>query len=390
MFDFDTLVSREGTDSLKWDLKPGELPMWVADMDFVTAPAIRKTIENRIANGIFGYTIVPDAWAEAYTRWWQCRHGFEMQKDWLIFCTGAVPAISSMVRKLTTPNENVLLLTPVYNIFFNSIINNGCRPLECPLKLEGTDYSIDFAALEEGLANEQTTLMILCNPHNPVGRIWTRDELKKIGELCHKYHVTVISDELHCELVAPGEQYTPFAAVNDTCRSISVTCISPSKTFNLAGLQGAAVCVADPFLRHKVWRALNTDEVAEPNILACISAVVAFTEGKEWLEELRAILWRNRAYAVEQLKQHVPQAVCIPALATYLLWLDCRNITSDTEALAGFIRRETGLVVTEGDEYGLSGKGFLRINLACPMPRLKDGIARLCNGLNAFIAKGND
>lgn len=257
-----------------------------------------------------------------------------MEKDWLIFTTGVVPAISSMVRKLTTPNENVLILTPVYNIFFNSIVNNGCRVLECPLQYHAGAYAIDWDLLEKGLANPQTSLMIFCNPHNPVGKIWSLEEMARIGELCKKYGVTVISDEIHCELTKPGLEYVPFAAVSEVCRDISVTCISPSKAFNLAGLQGAAVGVPEPFLRHKVWRGLNTDEAAEPNVFACIAAIAAYEKGGEWLKELQCVLWANREYAEKELAEKVPAVKCVSAQATYLLWLDCQNVTKNTVALA--------------------------------------------------------
>ncbi len=384
IYDFDTPLDRTGTDSYKWDIRPGELPMWVADMDFETAPCVKEAVLRRAQNGAYGYTVVPDTWTEAYQNWWQRRHGLTIEKDWLIFATGVVPAISSIVRKLTTPNENVLLMTPVYNIFFNSTVNNGCRVLESPLKYENGVYSIDWADLEKGLSDPQTSLLILCNPHNPVGRIWTKEELAGIGDLCKKYHVTVVSDEIHCELTEPGLEYTPFAAVNDTCREISVTCVSPSKAFNIAGLQSAAVFAADEALRHKVWRGLNTDECAEPNIFACAAVTAALTEGEEWLEQLKDYLWKNREYAADYISRNIPGTYCVPAEATYLLWLDCTRITKETEKLAAFIREKTGLIITEGDEYGKAGQGFLRINLACARSVVEEGMRRLAEGFRLF------
>ena len=254
---FDEVIDRRNTGSLKWDVKENELPMWIAVMDFTAAPIIREAIMRRAAHGVFGYSIIPGEWYDAYVSWWKNRHGLNMEKEWLIFTTGIVPAISSIVRKLTTPAENVVVLTPVYNIFYNSILNNGRRVLPCDLIYENGEYSIDFSALEQALKDEQTTLMILCNPHNPIGKIWDRDTLMKIGELCKKYSVTVVSDEIHCDITAPGKMYTPFASVNETCRDISITCLAPTKAFNLAGLQTAAVAVADPVLRHRVWRGLH-------------------------------------------------------------------------------------------------------------------------------------
>ncbi|MDE7045685.1 MAG: aminotransferase class I/II-fold pyridoxal phosphate-dependent enzyme, partial [Acetatifactor sp.] len=280
MYNFDKMTDRRGVGSLKWDVPERELPMWVADMDFETAPEVSEAIRTRAEHGIFGYSVVTDDWYEAYIRWWKRRHGLAVEKDWLIFCTGVVPAISSAVRKLTTVGENVLVQTPVYNIFFNSIRNNGRNILESPLVYDGERYSIDFADLEDKLANPQTTLMLLCNPHNPVGKIWDRETLARIGELCARHHVLVLSDEIHCDLTDPGCEYVPFASVSEVCRDNSITCMAPTKTFNLAGMQTAAVMVPDPVIRHKLNRGLNTDEVAEPNAFAVGAAVAAFEKGE--------------------------------------------------------------------------------------------------------------
>ena len=380
-YDFDTPVNRRGTDSSKWNVAENELPMWIADMDFTAAPEIRAALQKRLDHGVFGYGEVPDRWYSAYIRWWEDRHSFRMERDWLVFCTGVVPAISSLVRKLTTPNENVLIQTPVYNIFFNSIVNNGCRALECPLTYEGSAYSVDFAALEAAMADPQTTLMILCNPHNPVGRIWDRDTLERIGGLALRHHVTVISDEIHCDLTAPGKAYIPFASVSDACRAVSVTCIAPTKAFNLAGLQTAAVCVPDPVLRHKAWRALNTDEVAEPNSFAVSAAVAAFENGAPWLDALRRYLWDNRETAASFIRAEIPGVFAVPADATYLMWIDISSLGADSRKIASRVRRETGLYVSAGAAYGKTGEHFLRLNLACPRSVLLDGLSRLKRGI---------
>ncbi len=384
-YDFDTLPERFGTGSLKWDeCSPGELPMWVADMDFPAAPEIRRAIEERAAHGVFGYNIIPDEWYAAYIGWWRGRHGFEMERDWLIFCTGVVPAISTCVRKLTTPAEKVLIQTPVYNIFFNSILNNGRVPLECPLARENGEYFIDFERLDAAMSDPQVSLMILCNPHNPVGRIWSRDELAKIGELAARHGVTVISDEIHCDLTDPGTEYVPFAGVSEDCRRVSVTCIAPTKAFNLAGLQTAAVCVPDPRLRHRVWRALNTDEVAEPNTFAVPAAVAAFEKGAEWLDGLREYIWQNKLRAVSRLGECLPEIAVTKSRATYLLWLDCSGITGDTGDLCGFIRAETGLYLSPGAQFGADGRYFIRLNLATSRARLDDGLERFIEGVKKY------
>lgn len=389
-YNFDKMTNRRGIASLKWDVAENELPMWVADMDFETAPEIIEAMRARLDNGTFGYSIIPQEWYEAYQGWWERRHNFRMEQDWLIFATGVVPAISSIIRKLTTPNENVLIQTPVYNIFFNSIINNGCRVLESPLIYSDRGYSIDFSDLEEKLSNPQTTLMILCNPHNPIGRIWDRETLAHIGQLCAKHHVTVISDEIHCDLTEPGKSYVPFASVSDICRDISITCIAPTKTFSIPGLQTAAVSVPNPVLRHKVWRGLNTDEVAEPNAFAMAATIAAFNEGEEWLKQACEYIWENRRSVTEYFEQKLPMIKVVPGDATYLLWLDCAGIldsdrgfhgVTDSVKLAEYIRKTSGLFLCDGMEYGEAGRYFLRMNIACPRERVLDGLARMKKSL---------
>ncbi len=381
-YDFDKVVNRRDTYSLKWDVKENELPMWVADMDFETAPEIINAIEKRAAHGVFGYTDVPKEWYQAICNWWEMRHHFQMQQDWLMFCTGVIPAISSIVRKLTTPNENVVIQTPVYNIFFNSIVNNGCRVLESPLVYENGLYRIDWEDLEEKLANPQTTLMILCNPQNPAGIIWDQETLEKIGDLCAKHHVTVIADEIHCDLTDPGKEYIPFASVSGNCRENIITCIAPTKTFNIAGLQTAAIMVPNPQLRYKVNRAINTDEVAEPNVFAVTAAIAAYQEGAEWLDELRAYIYENKQTVKQYIQEHIPEITVVDSEATYLLWLDCSKITQDTDIFLKKLRKETGLFLSLGSIYGGNGKCFARMNLACPRATVLDGLHRLEKGVH--------
>ncbi|WP_455720918.1 MalY/PatB family protein [Agathobacter sp.] len=377
MYDFDEVIDRRNTGSLKWDVAENELPMWVADMDFKTAPEIIDAISKRVAHGVFGYSIIPDEWNESYMSWWKRRHGLDIEKESLIFCTGVVPAISSTVRKLTTPGENVLIMTPVYNIFFNSIFNNGVNVLESPLAYENGRYFVDYDRLEKDLSDPQTSLMIFCNPHNPCGIIWTKEEIAKIGALCKKYNVTVISDEIHCDITAPGKSYVPFASVSKECADISITCIAPTKCFNMAGLQTAAVMVPNGFLRHKVWRALNTDEVAEPNAFAITAAIAAFDKGGPWLEELRGYLWENRKCVCDFVEKELPQIHIVDADATYLMWLDCSSLTDDSVAFTQMIREKTGLYISDGAEYGGNGRYFVRLNTACPRSVLKEGLKRL-------------
>ena len=290
MYDFDEPTDRRHSGSLKWDIADGELPMWVADMDFKTAPAISEAVMRRAAEGIYGYTVIPDEWYDSIIGWWGARHGLEIKREWLAFCTGVIPAISSAVKRITNVGDRVLLMTPVYDIFFHSVENAGRTVLECPLVYDGTAYSIDFDLMERLLSDPLTTMMILCNPHNPIGRIWSQKELELIGELCRRHGVTVLSDEIHCDLTDPGADYIPFASVSRECAQMSVTCIAASKAFNMAGLQSAAVMIPNEFLRNKVVRGLNSDEVAEPNCFAAIAAAAAFGKCGDWLDALRVYL----------------------------------------------------------------------------------------------------
>lgn len=372
-FDFDKIVDRKHTNSLKWDVKDGELPLWVADMDFETAPCVKNALEKRVSNGIFGYSIVPEELKNSYINWWNHQHGLEILPECIILCTGVVPAISSCVRKLTTPAEKVLVLTPCYNIFFNSIINNGRFPVECPLDYNGKEYSLNFSRLEKELSDPQVSLMILCNPQNPTGNIWKKEELAKIGELCKKYNVTVISDEIHCDIIRPGKKYVPFASASETCADISVSCVAPTKCFNIAGINSAAVIVKNPFLRHKVWRALNTDEIAEPNAFAVDATIAAFNHGKEWLDELNKYLFENRDYATERINSLNKGFNVVKSDSTYLLWVDLHQ---NGDEFAQKLREKTGLYINGGSEYGKCGENFVRINLACPKKILEDAMNR--------------
>lgn len=380
-FNFDEIVNRRNTNSYKWNVKENELPMWVADMDFKAAPCILEAMENRLNVGVFGYADLPDEWYEAYRYWWKTYHNFDIKKEWLVFTTGVIPAISTTVRKFTTPAEKVVVQPPVYNMFFNSIVNNGRVVLENPLKFDGANYEIDFSDLEEKLSDPLTTLFILCNPHNPVGKIWTKEELAKIGELCKKHHVMVLSDEIHCDLTAPDKEYVPFASASETCKEISITAIAPTKTFNIAGLQTAAVVAPNRGLRNRIWRALNTDEVAEPNAFAVDVAIAAFMHGREWNVALREYIQKNKDITENYLKEHLPKVKLISKDATYLLWLDVSEYSDDSKALADFIREKTGLFLSTGAIYRGNGNEFLRLNVACPKSTLEDGLARLKTAL---------
>ena len=384
IYDFDSITDRRSTYASKWDIGENELPMWIADMDYQLAPEIREALQRRLDNGIFGYTDIPDIWYEAYQNWWKTRHDFAIEKDWLIFTTGVIPAISSAVRKLTTPAENVLIQSPVYNIFYSTVRNQGRNVLENKLVYRNGQYDIDWEDLEQKLADKQTSLMLLCNPHNPVGKIWDLETLRRIGDLCEKYGVKVISDEIHCDVTDPGTSYVPFASASETCARISVTCLAPTKCFNMAGLHTAAVMAPDPFLRHKMWRCLNSDDIAEPNAFAIDAAVTAFNEGGAWLDAMRAYTCENKKRVREAVAAAFSDVKVIDSEATYLQWIDCSALTDDTTELTAFLRKETGLILSRGGQYGSGGEAFMRLNAACPRAILEDGISRLIRGIQAY------
>lgn len=377
-FDFDRPINRRGTNSLKWDtMTAGELPMWVADMDFAAAPCIAEALQKRLENGVFGYSIIPDDWYYSYMSWWRKRHGLEMRKDRLAFCTGVVPAISSAVRAFTSPAENVLVLTPVYNIFFNSIVNNGRNVLECPLERSWGEYKINFSDLEKKLSHPQTTMMILCNPQNPSGKVWERETLAKIGDLCKKHGVTVVSDEIHCDLTNPGVEYNPFAAASAVCRDISITCLAPTKAFNIAGIQTAAVYAENERLFNKINRAINTDEVAEPNCFAIDAAIAAFSHGAQWLDELRKYIYDNKNEVEMFIRKNIPSLSAEKSESTYLLWIDVSMLGMRSDLFAESVRKNTGLYLAAGTQYRGDGADFVRMNVACPRSVLQDGLERL-------------
>ena len=383
---FDEPTDRTAINAVKWDVAPGELPMWVADMDFKTAPAVQEALARRLSNGTFGYSDIPAAFGETVAAWWRDRHGVAFDPAHVIYTSGVVPALSSIVRSLTNVAEKVLVQPPVYNIFYNSIVNNGRRVLQNPLRYEDGRYSIDFDDLEAKLSDPLCTLMILCNPHNPTGNVWSRAELARIGELCANYHVTVASDEIHCEVVRPGLGHTPFAAASDTCRALSVTCASPSKAFNTAGLHSAYVVVDDPLLRHRVVRGLNTDEVAEPNSFAVEATMAAYTGGAAWLDGLQVYIQQNKDLAASFIACEVPGVYPVPSNATYLLWLDCSALLGERTAaeLVEHLRRETGLVLSDGAIYGAGGERCVRMNLGTQRARVEDGLARFARGCATF------
>ncbi len=385
MYDFDQIIERRHTDSFKWGIDDTVLPMWVADMDFAAPPEIIDAFSRRLNHPVFGYGRLPQEWGLAYQSWWKRRHSLEIETENLFFCAGIVPAISSLIRALSHPGDSIAMLTPVYNHFYDCIRNQNRKVCEIPLLFSGESYSIDKERLEKTLSSVRCPLMILCNPQNPTGTIWSADDLKTIGELCSRFGTIVLSDEIHCDLITPGQQYTPFAAASDTCRTISITCLAPTKTFNLAGLQTAALYVPNQDLQKKARSAIQKDELSMPNSFAAAAAIAAFTKGEGWLDELNIYLYENKCIVRDFLQKELPCVRMIWGDATYLLWLDCRLLNRDSRFLSHYLRREAGVYLMAGSEYGRGGEGFLRLNAACPKSLLSEGLTRFQNGIGSLI-----
>lgn len=377
-YNFDEIVPRRHTCSYKWDSLPDDrlLPLWVADMDFRTAPAVVKALEKRIRHGIFGYTYVPEAYYEAVVGWFARRHGWRIEKEWIMYTSGVVPALSAIIKALTEPGDGVVVQTPVYNCFFSSIRNNGCQMVANPLKYENQTYHIDFDDLERKTADPSVKLMLLCNPHNPAGRVWTREELLHVGDICRRNQVKVVADEIHCELVFPGHTYTPFASLGEEYLQNSITCLSPSKAFNLAGLQIANIVSCDEEVRKKINRAININEVCDVNPFGVTATIAAYNEGEDWLIQLLDYLKANYDYLCRFFHTYLPQISVTELEGTYLVWTDCRSLPFPSDTLQSRLRMETGLWLNSGTMYGEEGEGFLRWNIACPRTMLQDALIR--------------
>ena len=377
-YDFDEIIPRRHTNSYKWDgaTDSDVLPLWVADMDFRTAPAITEALKQRVEHGIFGYTRVPDEYYEAVTAWFKRRHGWDIRREWMIYTSGVVPAISAIIKALTGPGDKVLVQTPVYNCFFSSIRNNGCEVASSPLVYEDRTYRMDLEDLERKASDENTKVMLLCNPHNPAGRVWTREELTAVGEICIRHGVTVVSDEIHCELVYSGHRHIPFASISEDFLRHSVTCVSPSKAFNIAGLQIANIIAPDETMRRRIDKAININEVCDVNPFGVIATMAAYNEGEEWLGQLLDYLWQNYLFLVEFCRTQLPDFPVARLEGTYLAWMDCRTLGIGSEELEQLLVGEAKLWLNAGTMYGAEGEGFMRWNLACPRSVLKQALAR--------------
>lgn len=383
-FDFDAPVDRRGSGCMKWDeVAPDVIPLWVADMDFKTAPVIIDALSRRVEHGVFGYTYVDDEYYRKLNEWFSERHGWTIERGKVIYTSGVVPAISAIIKALTRKGEGVIVQTPVYNCFFSSIRNNGCNVIENPLICEDCGdgeftYSIDFDDLREKVQMSEATILLLCNPHNPAGRAWTRSELEKVAEICREGNVRVISDEIHCELCMPGYSYTPFATVDPT----SIVCVSPSKAFNTAGLQIANIVCPDESTRSKIDRAINDNEVCDVNPFGVVALKAAYTpDGEEWLSALVDYLYGNYCMLKDMLREHLPSLKVSKLEATYLPMIDLGPIGISSEKAAQILEQKAKILVNPSDMYGC--EGFLRINIATQRELLREGIRRFIETFNS-------
>lgn len=386
-YDFDKIISRRGTNCVKWDefTDPDIIPLWVADMDFETAPSVQQALMKRMQHGCFGYTLVPESYYNATIQWFQHRHRWSIERPSFIYTSGVVPAISAIIKAVTSPGDKVLVQTPVYNCFFSSIRNNGCTLAENPLKMEGNRYEVDWQDFEAKCADPSVKVFLLCNPHNPAGRVWTRQELVQMGNIFLKHGVFVISDEIHCEFVMPGHTYTPFASISEDFAMNCAVCLSPSKAFNIAGLQIANIIVKDESVRKRVDKAININEVCDVNPFGVIALQAAYTpEGEAWLNALCQYIYGNYRLAKQMFNDALPQCPVTILEGTYLLWVDIKATGKTSQQTTDHLLQYAKVYVNPGTMYGeATGEGYIRINLATRRNLLEEGIMRIIKSLQA-------
>ena len=376
-YDFESVIDRNNTNCVKWDMFDDDLPMWVADMDFKVAPPIQDAILKRANHPVYGYNIVPDELFESYVNWWDTRYDLKMSREDMAYSIGVMPSISSMIRCLTDVGDEILIQSPVYHVFFYVIEENDRKVLENELIYENDEYKIDFDDLDEKLS--KVKLMILCNPHNPIGKIWSKNDLNRIDELCKKHDVILISDEIHCDLTDSGLKYNPFRDGDNVIR-----CLSPSKSFNVAGFQSSVVQTTNAELLEKIKTQMHVDNSDACNVFATSAVMAAYNESGEWLDELKDVLFKNKQIVEDYLESDLPIIKLVPSDATYLLWLDCSALNVSSKVLSEFLRTNQGLFLSAGSDFGQCGDNFLRMNIACPEKLLNEGLGRLKAGVTAL------
>lgn len=384
-YNFDELTERRGSGSMKWDSDsdPEILPLWVADMDFRTAPAVIEAVLERASSGIFGYVSVPSSYYDALESWFNRRHGWEINREMVIYTSGVVPAISAIIKALVKPGEGVILQTPAYNCFFSSVRNNHTVLFDNPLRRvetsSGFSYEMDFENLEKLAVLPDVRLLILCNPHNPSGRVWTKHELERVRDICHRNNVIVVSDEIHCELTHAGYEYIPYATVDDK----AIVCCSPSKAFNIAGLQIANIVSPDESVRTLIDRAINDNEVCDVNPFGVVALQAAYNNGEAWLDALNIYLEDNYNLLRSTFQQTLPDLKICDSESTYLAWIDITSLGLNSDEVENLLKKNAKVWISSGTIY--HGEGFIRINYACPRSRLSEALERICNSLLSLV-----
>jgi cystathionine beta-lyase len=382
-YDFDKVIDRKGTNCLKYDfakergMEEDVLPLWVADMDFATAPAITERIHQVTEHGIFGYSEGKEKYFQAISNWYQKNFNWEVKRNWLVKTPGVVFGLAMAIKAFTKEGESVLIQQPVYYPFSEVIEDNNRVLINNSLKNIDGHYEIDFEDFEKKIIDNKVKLFILCNPHNPVGRVWTKKELMQLGEICCRHNVIVVSDEIHSDFVYPGYHHTVFASLSPEISDITITCTAPSKTFNLAGLQISNIFISNHELKKRFKKEIAAAGYSQVNVMGLAACETAYEEGAEWLEQLKAYLLENLNFVREYLKENMPQVKLIEPEGTYLIWLDFRELNLTTEQLEDLIVKKAKLWLDSGAIFGDDGKGYQRINIACPRATLQKALEQL-------------
>lgn len=391
-YNFDEIINRSGTGSYKYDLRKRifkneeVIPMWVADMDFKTPDFVIDAIQKRLEHEILGYSFIPDSYYRSIIDWNKRNHQWKIQQEWISFAPGVVPALNLLVMAFTRPGDNIIIQPPVYFPFFSAVENHKRELVTNPLRYERGLYSMDFDDLESRI-NARTRMFILCNPHNPTGNVWSHDILKRIGEICVRHNILLVSDEIHSDLIFRGSKHTPAAGISDEISGVTITTMSPSKSFNLAGLSTAYLIISNSGLRQQYEKILEQVHVGAGNIFGFVATEAAYNFGQDWLKQLMLYLEGNLRLLQEFMLKHVPLIRVIPPQATYLVWLDCRKMKMTRAALRSFMIHEAGLGLNDGPQFGREGEGFQRINIACPRQLLYEALVKLQHAVDKYFVK---
>lgn len=389
MYDFDEIIPRKNTNSMKWDKleevyqREDLLPMWVADMDFLVAPQITSALEKRIKHGIYGYTFCSDDYYASVINWMKDRHDFNIKKEWIVFTPGVVPAVSYAIRAFTDIGDSVIVQSPVYHPFYNSIKDNKRNIVTNPLIYKDGRYQMDYDDLERKI-DSKTKLLILCSPHNPVGRVWTKEELSKLAEICLKNNIKIISDEIHFDIVYKDSKHTVLANISDEIMDNSIICTAPSKTFNIAGIQVSNIIIPNEKMRQRYVKELEVDHIGSPNSIAETVLIAAYNDSKDWLDSAVDYIEKNKDYFINYVNREIPQLKVIKPEGTYLLWVDCSGLGMDRDELRDFFVNKCKIAFNHGEMFGEEGKLFQRVNIACPLAIIEEALYKIKEAVNSL------